>query len=233
MGTRPPVFDGDGMKTGGRPSPLVPSLIYEQRLWGQGYRYVAGLDEAGRGAWAGPVVAAAVILPADLPGLAEHLVGVRDSKQLSPARREMLLEVIQAQALAWAVGQVPSAEIDALGIVPATRQAMHQALADLSPAADYALIDYLPLPALDLPQSSLPKGDARVLSIAAASIVAKVLRDRLMVRLDDRYPGYGFARHKGYGTPQHRVALQSLGPCAIHRLSFAPLQYLAPGPADC
>lgn len=209
-----------------RAPPVAPSLLYEGRLWSQGYRRIAGLDEAGRGAWAGPVVAAAVILPASQPDLIERLAGVRDSKQLSPARRETLIEAIQAQALAWGVGQVAPAEIDALGIVPATRQAMHQALASLSPAADYALIDYLPLPDLDLPQFSLPKGDARVLSIAAASIVAKVLRDRLMIQLDDRYPGYGFARHKGYGTPQHRAALQALGPCAIHRLSFAPLQQL-------
>ena len=214
------------MSTERRPPPFVPSLLHEGRLWSQGYRRIAGLDEAGRGAWAGPVVAAAVILPASRPDLLQRLAGVRDSKQLSPARRETLLEAIQTQALTWGVGQVAPAEIDALGIVPATRQAMHQALASLSPAADYALIDYLPLPDLDLPQFSLPKGDVRVLSIAAASIVAKVIRDQLMVQLDDRYPGYGFARHKGYGTPQHRAALQALGPCAIHRLSFAPLQQL-------
>jgi len=203
-----------------------PTLVYEERAWTQGYCHVAGLDEAGRGAWAGPVVAAAVILPALEPSLLQRLSGVRDSKQLTAARRETLLDAIQAQALTWGVGAVPPAEIDALGIVPATRKAMGRALANLSLSADFLLIDYLPLPDVTLPQLSLPKGDTLVLSIAAASIVAKVARDRLMVQLDERYPGYGFARHKGYGTPQHQAALQALGPCQIHRLSFAPLRRL-------
>ena len=206
---------------------LLPSLTYEKRLWEAGYRHVAGLDEAGRGSWAGPVVAAAVILPPDQPELAHCLSGVRDSKTLTPARREMLLEVIEQHALAWAVGAVPPSEIDARGIVPATREAMSLALGVLSPPADYLLVDYLPLSDQPLPQVSLPKGDARILSIAAASIVAKVSRDRMMVDLDARYPGYGFGQHKGYGTPQHQAALASIGPSAVHRLSFAPLQRLA------
>ena len=208
---------------------LQPSLTYEKRLWADGFRYVAGLDEAGRGSWAGPVVAAAVILPPDLPDLAHCLAGVRDSKTLTAARREKLLDLIEQHALARGVGTVPPAGIDARGIVPATREAMSLALGAIAHPADYLLIDHVSLPDQALPQVSLPKGDARILSIAAASIVAKVSRDRMMVELDAVYPGYGFAQHKGYGTPQHRAALERLGPSAIHRLSFAPLQRLAVG----
>ena len=207
---------------------MFPSLVYEKRLWAQGYCRVAGLDEAGRGAWAGPVVAAAVILPPDETGWRQRLAGVRDSKMLTAAQREALLEAIQEHALALGTGAVSPAEIDAWGIVPATRKAMALALQALSPAADYLLIDYLPLPDVSLPQHSLPKGDVQVLSIAAASIVAKVSRDRLMVELEGRFPGYGFARHKGYGTAQHQAALAALGPSAIHRLSFAPLRRFEP-----
>lgn len=198
--------------------------VYEQRLWAQGYRRVAGLDEAGRGAWAGPVVAAAVVLPVNDSESFERLAGIRDSKQLSAAQREAWLPVIERYALAWSVGIVSADEIDALGIVPATRKAMALALNALSPAADYLLIDHLRLPDIQVPQYSLPKGDAQVLSIAAASIVAKVTRDRIMSRLAEQYPDYGFAQHKGYGTARHRLALQALGPCAVHRLSFAPLR---------
>lgn len=205
---------------------VLPTLTYENRLWDGGYRHVAGLDEAGRGSWAGPVVAAAVILPPDEPQLAKALSGVRDSKRLTAARRETLLEVITQHALAWGVGVVPPLEIDARGIVPATCQAMSLALTALSLPADHLLIDHLSLPDQPLPQLSLTKGDAHVLSIAAASIVAKVSRDRMMIDFDARFPGYGFGQHKGYGTPQHRAALADLGPCAIHRLSFAPLRAL-------
>lgn len=202
---------------------LVPDLERETDLWARGYCAVAGLDEAGRGAWAGPVVAAAVILPPHVPDLLQHLSSVRDSKMLSPAQRQALLDVIRCHALATGVGAVPPSEIDRMGIVPATRAAMARALQHLGRPADYLLIDHLPLPHVDLPQTSLPKGDATVLSIACASIVAKVTRDRTMVELEAQYPGYGFAQHKGYGTAQHRAALESLGPCPIHRLSFAPL----------
>ena len=204
----------------------LPTLTYERRLWDAGYQRVAGLDEAGRGAWAGPVVAAAVVLPPHDPELTTHLAGVRDSKTLSPSRREALLEVIQRHALAWGIGAVPPAGIDELGIVPATRTAMALALQALSLPPDYLLVDHLSLPDLAIPQQGLPKGDAKVLSIAAASILAKVSRDHLMVDLGDRFPGYGFERHKGYGTVQHQAALTTLGPTAIHRLSFAPLQRL-------
>jgi ribonuclease HII len=205
---------------------LLPTLSHETRLWRAGCRRVAGLDEAGRGAWAGPVVAAAVILPPDEVDLLRHLAGVRDSKQLTAARRETLWPVIVEHALAWGVGVVGPAEIDAQGIVPATCRAMARALAQISPAADHLLIDHLSLPELSIPQTSLTRGDVHVLSIAAASILAKVHRDRLLVELADQHPGYGFARHKGYGTPQHRQALADLGPCPSHRLSFAPLRDL-------
>jgi len=208
---------------------ILPSLDYETPRWTAGYRRVAGLDEAGRGAWAGPVVAAAVVLPPGDRALLERLRGVRDSKQLTPKQREALLGVIRECAVAVGVGAVPPDEIDALGIVPATRRAMVLALEAISPPADYLLIDHLPLVEVALPQYSLPKGDARVLSIAAASIVAKVSRDRIMVELDERLPGYGFARHKGYGTAQHQAALAALGPSSVHRLSFAPLRRLEEG----
>lgn len=207
----------------------LPTLEIEQGLWEKGYRLVAGIDEAGRGAWAGPVVAAAVILPPDEAGLAERLAGVRDSKMLSAKKREMLLESILRCAVTWGVGMVPPAQIDELGIVAATRQAMVQALQALSPGADYLLIDYLPLPEAGLPQTSLAHGDGRILSVAAASILAKVSRDRVMIDLEMQFPGYGLAQHKGYGTPQHQEALWRLGPSLMHRLSFEPLRDLMVG----
>ena len=203
-----------------------PTLEVEQGLWKEGYRFVAGIDEAGRGAWAGPVVAAAVILPPGDAELAEHLAGVRDSKLLSARQRETLLESVLRCAVAWGVGMIPPAEIDQVGIVVATQRAMAQALQALSPKAEYLLIDHLRLPEVELPQTSLPHGDGRILSIAAASILAKVSRDRIMIDLEARFPGYGFARHKGYGTQQHRQALSRLGPCISHRFSFQPLRDL-------
>jgi ribonuclease HII len=187
------------------------------------------LDEAGRGAWAGPVVAAAVVLPPGDQALLERLRGVRDSKQLAPKQREAQLGIILDCAVAVGVGAVPPGEIDRVGIVPATRRAMVMALEAILPPADYLLIDHLPLIDVALPQYSLPKGDALVLSIAAASIVAKVSRDRMMVELEERLPGYGFGGHKGYGTAQHQAALAALGPSSVHRLSFAPLQRLEEG----
>ncbi|HIC93524.1 MAG TPA: ribonuclease HII [Anaerolineae bacterium] len=203
---------------------VKPSLAEEMALYAQGYRLIAGLDEAGRGAWAGPVVAAAVILPLARPQLAEELTGVRDSKRLAPAERERLCQVIEGTALSVGVGVVPPDMIDRMGILPATRLAMREAVARLSPAPDFLLVDFLRLPTLAIPQKSIAGGDALSLSIAAASIVAKVKRDRLMVELEARYPGYGFARHKGYGTREHRQALAHLGPSPVHRLSFAPMR---------
>lgn len=203
-----------------------PDLREEMALYAEGYRHITGLDEAGRGSWAGAVVAGAVILPLDRPDLSQQLKGVRDSKQLTPRQRERLYGIIESAALAVGVGIVPPDTIDELGIVPATRQAMGLAIAQLNPSPDFLLIDYLNLPELSILQKSITSGDALSLSIAAASIVAKVTRDRLMVELDARYPGYGFARHKGYGTPQHRESLGRLGPSPIHRLSYAPMRLM-------
>jgi ribonuclease HII len=193
----------------------------------QGYRLIAGVDEAGRGAWAGPVYAAAVILPLDGPDLRGALDGVTDSKRLSPARREMLLPAIQRVALSVAVGTATAAEVDKLGVVPATRLAMQRAIGALLPAPHALLLDYIALPEVGLPQRSLSKADQRCLSVAAASIVAKVSRDQCMVGLEQQHPGYGFDRHKGYGTPAHRAALERLGPSPIHRMSWEPLRSFA------
>ena len=203
---------------------MFDGLMYEMRLWSEG-KVVAGLDEAGRGAWAGPVVAAAVILPPDPDLLAEALAGVDDSKRLSSAARDRLYDRIRAVA-ATAVGVVSPEVIDEIGILNATYRAMQAALAALPQQPDALLIDYIPRPLGDWPQQRLVRGERASLSIAAASIIAKVHRDRLMAALDAQYPGYGFARHKGYGTKQHRRALDALGPCAIHRQSWAPIRQL-------
>lgn len=205
--------------------PPSPDLTFEQRLWAQGLRAVAGLDEAGRGAWAGPVCAGAAILPADA-GVQTRLAGVRDSKQMAAPARETWAERIRAEALAWGVGFATREEIDALGIVPATRLAMRRALERCACAPAHLLIDALALPEIDLPQTALIKGDARSLSIAAASVLAKTSRDAWMGELETQFPGYGFARHKGYGTAAHQAALHALGPCPAHRMSFAPLRAL-------
>ena len=203
-----------------------PDLREEMTLYAEGYRHIAGLDEAGRGSWVGPVVAGAVVLPIDRPDLSQALDGVRDSKQLTPRQRECLYGIIESVASVVGVGVVSSDQIDAVGIVPATRQAMDLAIAQLNHPPDFLLIDYLNLPELSIPQKSITRGDALALSVAAASIVAKVTRDRLMVELGTRYPGYGFARHKGYGTRQHRESLVRLGPSPVHRLSFAPMRLM-------
>lgn len=195
-------------------------LENERALWAAGYRAIAGVDEVGRGAWAGPVVAAAVILPPDAVALAPLLGQVDDSKRLTPAARERVLALIQQHALALGVGSMPAGEIDRVGIAPATRAAMLAALAALAVAPDFVLVDYLTLPGLAWPQRGIPHGDALSLSIAAASIVAKVTRDRWMAAQDAAFPGYGFACHKGYGTVAHQAALARLGPSPLHRLSF-------------
>ncbi|MCC7360478.1 MAG: ribonuclease HII [Anaerolineales bacterium] len=206
----------------------VPTLRYERRFARRGLPLVAGLDEVGRGAWAGPVVAAAVILPLDQPRLARALRGVTDSKQLTARQRERLCGVIAAAAVAIGVGGAGPGEVDRDGLTAATHAAMQRAVAMLRPAPDALLIDAVDLSAVvPLPQAAVLFGDARCLSIAAASILAKVSRDRWMAGLDQRCPGYAFARHKGYGTAAHRAALAALGPCEAHRRSFAPLQALA------
>jgi len=208
-----------------------PSLDLELALHQQGYRFVAGVDEAGRGAWAGPVVAAAVVLPLDRSDLGRALGGVRDSKQLTPAARSALYNVIVEVALAVGTGVSAPRVIDRDGIVPATRRAMMRALARLSVSPDVLVLDHVHLPAVPLPQVSVPRADAHHLSVAAASIIAKVTRDRLMVLLDERFPGYGFAAHKGYGTARHRAQLTQMGPACIHRCSFAPLRNMGVGVA--
>ncbi|MEW5957879.1 MAG: ribonuclease HII [Chloroflexota bacterium] len=209
-----------------RTPPTGPHLANEIALLRQGYRFVAGLDEAGRGAWAGPVLAAAVILPLEQSELAERLAGVHDSKKLSPRRREFFFDLIHETALAVAVGLASPAQVDEINVLEATRWAMQQAVTRLTPQPVYLLLDHLRLPAVKLPQQAFPKADSLSLTVAAASIIAKVSRDRLMVQLDREYPGYDFRRHKGYGTAVHRAALTRLGPCALHRLSYGPLKLL-------
>jgi len=204
-------------------APRHPDLGFELPLWENGVTRVAGLDEAGRGAWAGPVTAAAVILPVD-NHILDHLCGVRDSKQMTSRQRETWAEQIQELATAWGIGFAAADEVDSLGIVPATRLAMERALAACVLQPQQLLLDALRLPGVNLPQQAVIKGDARSLSIAAASVLAKTTRDAWMRDLENEFPGYGFARHKGYGTAVHRKALQELGPCAIHRFSYAPVK---------
>ena len=201
-----------------------PSFIEEKRFEAQGYQRIAGVDEVGRGALAGPVVAAAVILPCNLdtPWVGE----VRDSKQISSGKRELLFHFIHEVAIAVGVGMVSSDLIDSQGIVRATRLAMKTAVEQLSPAAESLLIDYLSLPEVPLPQRGITNGDELCFSIACASIVAKVSRDNLMVKLDGVYPDYGLGQHKGYGTERHVACLRRLGPSPIHRRSFGPVRDL-------
>lgn len=199
--------------------PPAPDLSFEAALWKRGVLPVAGIDEAGRGALAGPVAAAAVALPPN-PSLVLELEGVRDSKQMTPAAREYWAERLKLEALAWGVGFASCTEIDVLGIVPATRLAAARALECLQVPVQHLLIDFLQLPDCSLPQTALVKGDARCLSIAAASVLAKTARDKLLYDLEEIYPGYGFAHHKGYATAGHYEALERLGPCEIHRRTF-------------
>jgi ribonuclease HII len=195
-----------------------PTLEFERFLWNDGFNHIAGIDEAGRGAWAGPVVAAAVILPAK-PSLTRTLNRVRDSKLMTPLARETWAPRIKEAAVGWGVGFASAEEIDTMGILPATKLAATRALEDLLP--DYLITDYLIFPEIDLPQTALVKGDQRSLSVAAASVMAKTARDALMRVLDGQYPGYGFTRHKGYGTRLHQEAMKKLRRCEIHRKSFS------------
>jgi len=198
-----------------------PDTFFETELWQSGLKYIAGLDEAGRGALAGPVSVGAVILPNDKTLLSATLSGARDSKQMTPRQRERLAIQIKEVALNWSVGFATAHEIDVQGIVRATRIAAIRALHQFSLSPQYLLTDFrLELPQLDISQTSLVKGDARCLSIACASILAKTERDAHMQKLDARYPGYGLGKHKGYGTQAHRSALKRLGFSSIHRKSF-------------
>jgi len=202
--------------------PSAPDLSFEITLWGQGTHAIAGIDEAGRGALAGPVAAAAIILPAD-PHLSQALTGVQDSKQMTPLARARWSIRLKEIAQSWGVGFASSDEIDEIGIVPATCLAARRAVEQLNPQPEHLLIDYLSLTGISIPQTSLVKGDARCYSIAAASILAKTSRDQLCQEMDNQYPGYGFSQHKGYGTSAHLAALSHLGPAPVHRRSFAPI----------
>ncbi|GAA3994979.1 ribonuclease HII [Deinococcus rubellus] len=200
--------------------PVTPDWSYERAHWRRGYFRVAGVDEAGRGAWAGPVTVAAVILPNNLGDLP-----FRDSKQLPAAEREVLAAEVRRVALAYAVEYAWPDEIDRLNILGATHAAALRAIARLDPRPQALVTDYLRLPT-DLPYSAPARADALSYTVAAASLLAKTERDALMVRLDAEYPGYGFAAHKGYGVPAHRSALAELGVSALHRRTFAPVARL-------
>jgi ribonuclease HII len=200
-----------------------PDFSFELRLWSGGMRLVAGLDEAGRGALAGPVAAGVVIFEAEKVDVRD-LKGVRDSKQMTPGERARWAVGIRQMAQGWGVGFASNEEIDEFGIVPATRLAMLRALEKLPASPEHLLIDYIQIPECPIPQTAIIKGDARVMSIAAASVLAKTGRDELLCEYDQKYPGYGFARHKGYGTAAHLQALERLGPCEMHRSSFAPVR---------
>ena len=191
-------------------------------LEAQGYRLIAGVDEVGCGALAGPVVAAAIILPGRMR--VRWAKQVNDSKLVTPVRRELLFQRIQKVAVSVGIGTVPHHVIDAQGLTKARRLAMKLAIEQLSPPPECLLIDYLHLPEVPLPQKGIINGDRLCFSIACASIMAKVTRDHLMEELDKTYPGYGLARHKGYGTREHLTCLRRLGPCPIHRQSYQPVK---------
>ena len=188
---------------------------YEEKAWAQGYSAVCGVDEAGRGPVAGPVCAAAVILPSGI-----EIEGLNDSKKLSEKKREQLFEVITEQALAWSVSLVDEKTIDEINILQATYRAMRQAVEGLTSPADFVYVDGNRSEGLDLPHECVVSGDAKVPSVAAASIIAKVTRDRLMRQFAEQYPAYGFEKHKGYETKAHDEALLTYGPCPIHRMTF-------------
>ena len=194
---------------------LETMKAFEMPLWAAGMKYIAGIDEVGRGPLAGPVVTAAVILPEDF-----DVLGVDDSKKLSPKKREELYELIMEKAIAVSIGRREPEDIDRINILEATKEAMADAVMGLPVKPDHLLIDAVKLSGLKIPQTSIIKGDARSVSIAAASIIAKVTRDREMIEMDEKYPGYSFASNKGYGTKAHYDGLSKLGPCPIHRKTF-------------
>lgn len=217
-----------------RKRPKTASLRHERQYFEQGYKHIFGLDEVGRGAWAGPIVVGAVCLPIDNKRLGSVLAGVRDSKQLSAHQREDLVETIKKMAIAWGIGSADHHEIDTLRINPATELAMKRALDDALSRADFDTPDALFLDSmlwpemLHIPQVSIVEGDRRSLSIAAASILAKTHRDAVMHDFDAAYPHYGFAAHVGYGTAKHEAALKRHGPSAIHRKYYRPIQKILP-----
>lgn len=204
--------------------PERPDLSFENVLWERGFRFIAGIDEAGRGALAGPVAAGAVVFPQKSLDLYEKLEGVQDSKVMTPDDRAFWAVEIKASAAAWGVGFATCTEIDQIGILPATYLAASRALAKLKCPIEHLLLDFISLPNVEIPQTSLVKGDARALSIAAASILAKTTRDALLIDMDGEYPGYYFAQNKGYATEAHRQAIADLGPCDQHRRTFSPIK---------
>ena len=200
---------------------------YEHALVEQGVTLIAGVDEAGRGPLAGPVFAAAVIFPVDwiTGAMPKALRGINDSKQLTPEEREVLFaEITGRSEIRFGIAQVDVQMIDQINILQASHRAMNAALAQLNPAPQHALVDGLRVASMALAHTAIVGGDGLSYSIGAASILAKVTRDRLMVELDGEYPGYGFAEHKGYGTPEHLAAIKALGACAIHRQTFSPFR---------
>jgi len=208
------------------------SFEFEQTLWQQNVLRIAGVDEAGRGPLAGPVVAAAAILPPRWAqtGLPAELAGLNDSKQLTGAQREKYFEFLTACAeIEFGIALVDAGVIDEINILQATHRAMNDALAQLNPLPPHALVDGRPVKTLRVPQTAIVKGDARSYSIAAASVLAKVTRDRLMLEYHVQFPAYGFDEHKGYGTAKHLAAIAQHGACPIHRKTFAPLKPKEPG----
>jgi len=213
------------------PAKFANSFEFERMLWRQNIVRVAGVDEVGRGPLAGPVVAAAAILPPRWAetGLPAGLTGLNDSKQLTAAQREKYFEFLTTCAeIEFAIAAVDAGVIDEINILQATHRAMNDALAQLNPAPAHALVDGRPVKTLAVPQTAIVKGDARSYSIAAASVLAKVTRDRRMWEFHAQFPDYGFAEHKGYGTAKHLAAIERHGACPIHRRSFAPLKAKEP-----
>ncbi|WP_319633329.1 ribonuclease HII [Sinanaerobacter chloroacetimidivorans] len=200
---------------------LLEMMAFEKELFARGIRYIAGVDEVGRGPLAGPVVAAAVILPEDF-----DVIGVDDSKKLSEKKREELFYIIKEKAIAYSVGMVDNKVIDEINILEATKLAMKRAVLALKPKAEYLLVDALTLKDVKLPQNGIIKGDCKSVSIAAASIIAKVTRDHMMKEFSKEFPYYAFEQNKGYGTKAHYKGLDDHGICPLHRKSFLDLPYL-------
>ena len=208
---------------------MRPGLVLEKKLWAEGYNYIAGVDEVGRGAWAGPIVAGAVAMRhSDFLKLKkEDWFGkVNDSKVLSPLTRENIFKACKKKII-WSIGVVKNTEIDSIGIAAANKKAIKLAILGLKKRPQYVLVDYvakLGKEISDIPVRVLINGDAKVFSIALASVIAKVYRDNLMIKYDALCPDYGFGENKGYGTPKHQNSLNNLGPCGLHRLSYRPVK---------
>lgn len=198
---------------------IYPSSLEENKLFKKGFKYIAGCDEAGIGAWAGPLIAAAVILPLDC-----KIPKLKDSKHLNPVYRERYFKEITKKALAWSVGEIKESEIDKFGLAKVKIKLIQSTLKNLSLKPDFVLLDGYNYKELKMPHKAIIKGDTKIKSITAASIIAKVIRDRILIKLDEKYPQYGFKKHKGYGTKMHQKALAQFGICEIHRKSYGPIK---------